>query len=113
MKITDFRDPQGKFARRKRVKKNRIIVLILIILALIIVFKANGNKPDEPQVTNKSELDAIKAEVSFKAKIENQAEQVYLQREIDKKQEAKKQIENQIGELENQLEIKRTESLSL
>jgi hypothetical protein len=57
MKIIDYRDPKGRYARKNRQKGNVKIVVLLIVLAIIgiLYFKAKGQNIEPWQLIAKNE----------------------------------------------------------
>lgn len=56
-KITDWRDPKGRFAKKNRQKGNVKIVLLLIVIAIIgiLYFKSHGTNIEPWQLVTKGE----------------------------------------------------------
>lgn len=128
MKIIDYRDPQGKFARRRRVKKNRIIVLFLVIIAIvgILGYKSSWTSIEPQQVRKLPQCvrtleDGINIEYVECDKQNDitpeQEAQLKKQYELSIKETTllnkKVKLESDIANIEKELEGVRAESLSL
>ena len=56
MKITHYRDPEGKFARRRTAKKLKRITLFILVAVIVIVLGVKSNWTSTEPVELKSEL---------------------------------------------------------
>ena len=127
MKINDYRKDNGQYKRRPLRKIWRLIKFLffvgLIVFLINIVFSAikqTAIKTNEAslnsetiQAPQKSELESIKDRESFKKRMDNQAEQIYLQEQIDNRTKQIASLKDEISTIEIQLEQARTEELSL
>ena len=127
MKINDYRKDNGQYKRRPLRKIWRLIKFLFFVGLMVFLFsivfsalKRSAIKTNEPsqnsetiQAPQKSELESIKDRESFKKRIDNQAEQIYLQEQIDNRTQQIESLKTEISTIENQLEQARTEELSL
>lgn len=80
MKIIDYRDPKGRYARKSRQKGNVKIVLLLIVVAIIgvLYFKSHGTNIEPWQLITKSETvekqDTVELTAEQEADLKNQYE---------------------------------------
>lgn len=121
---TQPRNAKGRFKRRSKRFLKLVAIVILIVIAIqnrqslgnAIATMRNKGTENTQQVSvtlKNSEIDAIQSEASFKARMENQAQQILLQRKIDEKAKQITTLKEEAMQLENQLAEKRKESLSL
>ena len=110
------RNRQGKYARKWKFKA---FVLLLIIGGIAYAVLNAGTTTvynshtatSTPETADQSAIDKIKQRADFKARMENQAKQVYLQEQIDQKEKAIAELKGQEATLETQLEQTRNEGL--
>lgn len=119
------RKPNGRFKRRSKRFLKLVAITILLVIAYnsrhflqnkiaTINFKRSQNVSMTPSTSkNQSEIDKIKERANFKARMDNQAEQILLQEQIDAITKQIADLKAQQDTIEDQLATKRTESLSL
>lgn len=116
IKINHWRDPQGKFAKRKRVIANRITLALIITVFAFITAWQYFNPLD--QQTNhvvsryqSTAIDTIKDRENFKKLVDNQATQILLTEKIADRQAKIEALKIEIQTTENELATVRKESL--
>lgn len=82
----------------------------LFFLVVAFAFSLQGIYEKEPEKQQSSEIDTIMDREDFKRRMENQAEQIYLNEEIVR---VKSEYDTKLNELETRLEAVRQEELSL
>ena len=123
--MNTHRDPQGKYAnKRRRVRKVKFF-FFLIVFALgvfgyykikpffITEYKADPTAPVSIIDKHQSEIDKIKDRENFKKRVENQAKQVFLSEEIADRNAKIDALKAEIAGIEKDLEVTRKEELSL
>lgn len=131
MKITDYRKDNGQYKERPLRKIWRLLKFLffvgLYVIYIVLLFsfvllgikqsavrtKEASQNSEMIQAPQKSELESIKERESFKKRMDNQAEQIYLQEEIDQRNAQISSLKTEISTIETQLEQARTEELSL
>lgn len=113
MKITDYRDPDGRFARKAAYKKNRRITLFLVVITIIgiVGYKANWTSIEPVQLQQMEEVQELTPEQQ-----ERLAKQYELARKEtalnNKKDKLDAEYKTQSEAIELQLEQIRSEKLS-
>jgi vacuolar-type H+-ATPase subunit I/STV1 len=113
MKINDWRDPDGRFARRSRVKKNRRIVLALVVITVvgILGYKSNWTNVEPIQVSDKVEVSDLTPEQQDK--LQKQYELAKQETILNnKKDKLDAEYKTQSDAIEAQLEQIRSEKMS-